>query len=298
MTTTTLPAPTSRRRTGPARLVQAHPILTFFALANLMSWLAWLPYILSQNGLGLWAFRFPEVLGTSQLLGVLPGAYLGPLTAAFVVTAVADGRPGLRRWVGRLWRWRVRWTWYAVALLGVPAALFVTGYVFSGGHVQAPPVLVLVAFVPGLLLQMLTTGLAEEPGWRDFALPRLQSRFGPLRAALVLGPLWTLWHLPLFLSDWGGWPDAHWSRPLVFALFCISFNFVISWFFNRTGQSLPLTMLMHVGINNFASIVWTPVFPTLDTDTTVLAQACAAAVGAAVVLIATRGRLGYVAGRN
>ncbi|HEY0240695.1 MAG TPA: CPBP family intramembrane glutamic endopeptidase [Friedmanniella sp.] len=298
MTTITRPAVGTGRRSAPGRLVAAHPLLSFFALANLLSWTAWLPYILSLNGLGLWAYRFPELLGTSQLFGVLPGAYLGPLTAAFLVTAVADGRPGLRRWIARLWRWRVRWTWYAVALLGVPAALFVTGLVFTGGQLVAPPVMVLVAFLPGLVLQMLTTGLAEEPGWRDFALPRLQARFGPLRAALVLGPLWTLWHLPLFLSDWGGWPDAHWYRPLLFAVFCISFNFVISWFFNRTGQSLPLTMLMHVSINNFASLVWTPVFPSLDLDATLAAQASAAVVAAAVVLVTTRGRLGYVAGRN
>lgn len=184
LTLTTDVAP--RRRSAPARLVQAHPLLTFFTLANLMSWTAWLPYILSENGLGLWSYRFPEVLGTSQLLGVLPGAYLGPITSAFIVTAVADGSVGLRRWVARLWRWRVRWTWYAVALLGVPAVLLLAGTVFSGGDVHVPPVLVLAAYLPGLLLQMLTTGLAEEPGWREFALPRLQSRFGPLRAALVL----------------------------------------------------------------------------------------------------------------
>lgn len=293
LTLTTDVAP--RRRSAPARLVQAHPLLTFFTLANLMSWTAWLPYILSENGLGLWSYRFPEVLGTSQLLGVLPGAYLGPITSAFVVTAVADGSAGLRRWAGRLWRWRVRWTWYAVALLGVPAVLLLAGTVFSGGDVHVPPVLVLAAYLPGLLLQMVTTGLAEEPGWRDFALPRLQSRFGPLRAALVLGPLWSLWHLPLFLSDWGGFPDASWTRPLVFVVFCVAFNFVISWFFNRTGQSLPLTMLLHVGINNFASIVWGSTFPSLDVDQSLRAQAVAAVVVAAVLLIRTRGRLGYVA---
>lgn len=71
MTTATLPA--TARRNGVARLVQSHPLLTFFVLADVASWAAWLPYILSQNGLGLWSFRFPELLGTSQLAGVLPG---------------------------------------------------------------------------------------------------------------------------------------------------------------------------------------------------------------------------------
>ena len=169
------PAPASR-----AGLIRRHPLLSFFVLANLLSWLAWTPYVLSQNGLGLWAYSYPEVLGSSQILGVLPGAYLGPVTSAFLVTLIADGRDGLRRWVRRLWHWRVRWHWYAVALLGVPAVLLLAGLVFTGGEIHAPSVMVLAAYVPALLLQMLTTGLAEEPGWRDFALPRLQSRFGPL----------------------------------------------------------------------------------------------------------------------
>jgi len=288
--------PTDRRRRGD--LIRRHPLLSFFVLANLLSWLAWTPYILSENGLGLWDYRYPAVLGSSQILGVLPGAYLGPVFSAFLVTLIADGRDGLRRWVRRLWHWRVRWHWYAVALLGVPAVLLLTGFVFSGGEIHAPSVLVLAVYVPALLFQMLTTGLAEEPGWRDFALPRLQDRFDPLRASLVLGPLWALWHLPLFLSDWGGFPDAHWSRPIVFTVFCISFNFVVSWVFNRTGQSLPLVMLLHVSVNNFSSVVWSELFPSLSSDLTLLAQATAAVVAAVVVLVGTRGRLGYVGERT
>ena len=288
--------PTERRQRD--NVIRRHPLLSFFILANLLSWVSWTPYVLSQNGLGLWSYRYPAVLGSSQILGVLPGAYLGPVFSAFLVTLVADGRDGLRRWVRRLWHWRVRWHWYAIALLGVPAVLLLTGLVFSGGAVQAPSVLVLAVYVPALLFQMVTTGLAEEPGWRDFALPRLQSRFGPLRASLLLGPLWAAWHLPLFLSDWGGWPDAHWSRPLVFVVFCVSFNFVVSWVFNRTGQSLPLVMLLHVSVNNFSSVVWSELFPSLSSDLTLVAQAAAAVVAAAVVLVGTRGRLGYVPDRT
>ncbi|SDD96633.1 CPBP family intramembrane glutamic endopeptidase [Auraticoccus monumenti] len=289
--------PPTRPTSLPGRLhdlIRRRPLATFFVLANLLSWLAWTPYILSQNGLGLWDYRFPEVLGSSQLSGVLPGAYLGPIFSAFLVTALADGRPGLRHWVGRLLRWKVSWKWYAVALLGVPAVLLVTGTVFSGGQVGTPSLMLLAAYVPALALQMVTTGLAEEPGWRDFALPRLQRRLGALGAAMVLGPLWSLWHMPLFLSDWGGWPDAHWSEPVLFIVFCISFNVVMSYVFNRTGQSLPLAMLLHVSVNNFTSVLWSDLFPTLSPARTTLAQATAAVLVAAVLLITTRGRLGYV----
>lgn len=283
----------SVRRHAFIDLIRRFPLIAFFTLANLLSWVAWLPYILSQNGLGVWGYRFPEMLGTSQILGVLPGAYLGPIASAFLITALLGGRAALREWGARLWRWRVAPRWYAITLFGVPAGMLVTGLVFSGGHIAAPSVAALAAYVPVLLFQMVTTGLAEEPGWRDFALTRLQNRFTPLASAFILGPLWGAWHLPLFLTDWGGYPDASWSRPLVFMAFCIAFNVVMSWVFNRTGQSLPLSMLMHVGANTFASVMWAEVFPTLTGELPLIAMAAGATAAAAVIIVATRGRLGY-----
>jgi membrane protease YdiL (CAAX protease family) len=255
--------------------------------------LAWTPYVLSQNGLGLWAYRYPDVLGSSQILGVLPGAYLGPVFSAFLVTLIADGRDGLRRWVRRLWHWRVRWHWYAVALLGVPAVLLATGLVFNGGRIHAPSVLVLAVYVPALLLQMVTTGLAEEPGWRDFALPRLQHRFGGLGAAAILGPVWALWHMPLYLSDWGGWPNAHWSEPVVFALFTITFNVVMIQVFNKTGESLPLALLLHVGVNNTISTFFPTMYPSMTAGTLMIGLTIMSTIAAVVLLVATHGHLGY-----
>jgi membrane protease YdiL (CAAX protease family) len=274
--------------------IQRHPLLSFFVLANAFSWTAWTPYILSNNGLGVWNYTFE--LG--QLTGMLPGAYLGPITSALIVTAITGGVSGLRQWGARLWRWRVRWHWYAIALLGVPAALILTGLVVSGGQVIPPSLTVLAAYVPMLIIQMLTTGLAEEPGWRDFALPRLQDKFGPMRSAFILGPLWALWHMPLFLTEWGGYPDADWTRPVSFTIFCIGFNVVMAWVFNRTGQSLPLAMLAHVSVNNFMSVVWSEMFPTVSESVTSNALAVSAVIAAVVVITATRGRLGYRAARS
>jgi membrane protease YdiL (CAAX protease family) len=268
-------------------------MLTFFVLANLVSWVAWTPYILSENGLGILRFRFPELLGSSQFAGVLPGAYLGPILSAFLVTAITGGRAGLREWVGRLWKWKVSWRWYATVLLGVPAALVLTGIVWTGGEVSLPPAMVFAAYLPALVLQMLTTGIAEEPGWRDFALPRLQRRFGPLAGTLVLGPVWGIWHLPLFLTEWGG---PHGLDAIAIAEFVVSatmFSIVMTWVFNRTGESLPLAMLLHVSVNNFFSVAAPGVFPSLGQQDATHILLLASTAGAIILIIATRGRLGY-----
>lgn len=273
--------------------VRRRPLLSFFVLANAASWIAWIPYILSLHGLGVWEFAFPGGSIGGQLLGMLPGAYLGPIGAALVVTAIADGRPGLRAWARRLWRWKVGWRWYAGILLGVPVAMVLSGLVFAGGEAHLPSSMVLLALIPGLLAQMVTTGLAEEPGWRDFALPRMQRLIGAPGAAVAIGALWGMWHLPLYLTEWGGWPDAPWFRPVEFVLFCIAFNVVMTWVFNRTGQSLPMAMLLHVSVNNVASIAWADVFPAMDATVAQHALLLGATVAAVVVLTGSRGRLGY-----
>ncbi|WP_372449283.1 CPBP family intramembrane glutamic endopeptidase [Streptomyces montanisoli] len=269
------------------------PLTSFFLMAFVLSWLAWTPYVLSENGLGIAHFAFPSALGTTQLLGVLPGAYLGPILSAFAVTAITDGRPGLRAWTGRLAKWRVNWRWYAGVIVAAPAALTIASVALAGAGPVLPSAAVLTAYVPGLLLQMVTTGLAEEPGWRDFAMPRLQRRYGPLTGTLIVGPLWGAWHLPLFLTEWGGWPDVTWRQPVVFVVTTVAFSFVMTWVFNRSGESLPIAMLLHTGVNNYLSIAWSGMFPHLAPTATTHALFVASVAAALILLAATRGRLGY-----
>jgi len=283
----------ARDRGGVRGLIARHPLVSFFTMALGLSWLAWVPYILSPHGMGVWDIHFPEVLGSGQFTGVLPGALLGPLGSAFIVTAVADGRAGLRRWVGRLFRWRVAWYWYALALVVVPALIVVSALPFAGGDVRAPSALAFAMLVPGLIIQLFSTGLSEEPGWRDFALPRLQHRFGGLGAAAILGPIWALWHMPLYFSDWGGWPNAHWSEPVVFALFTITFNVVMIQVFNKTRESLPLALLLHVGVNNTISTLFPEMYPSMTAGTLMIGLTIMSTIAAVVLLAVTRGRLGY-----
>ncbi|GHH42698.1 CPBP family intramembrane glutamic endopeptidase [Lentzea cavernae] len=273
-------------------LVQRYPLITFFTLANTISWLAWLPYILSLDGFGVLHFRYPDLLMGNQLTAILPGAYLGPLTAAFTVTAITEGREGLRRWRKRLFQFRAGVLWYAFALFAVPIAVLLGTLAVSDAEgFQVPSLMVLAIYVPALVLQFFTTGLAEEPGWRDFALSRLQQRHQPMVATFVLGILWIIWHLPLFLTPWGG-PDVTAETIIRFAVLAMEMSFLITLVYNKGRQSLPLVMLLHCSINNFQSVAFSEFFPDAS-DELLWGPVLGLGLLALVVVVVTKGRLGY-----
>jgi membrane protease YdiL (CAAX protease family) len=273
-------------------MVLRYPVVSFFMLAFGISWLAWTPYVLSDDGLEVLNFRYPDFLIGNQLTAILPGAYLGPLTAAFTVTASTEGREGLRRWRKRLFQFRAGIWWYALALVGIPAAILLGTLAMDGaeGAAHIPPLVVFAAYVPMLILQFFTTGLAEEPGWRDFALTRMQKRFHPLAATTILGVLWAAWHLPLFLTPWAG-PDVGPESIGRFFLTAMALSFVMTLVFNKARQSVPLIMLLHGNFNNFMSVAWSEVFPGENPDWQ-WGPALGVGALAIVTIAATRGGLG------
>ena len=165
--------------------------------------------------------------------------------------------------------------------------------------VVTPCASVLLGYVPMLARQIITTAPAEEPGWRDFALPRLQGLRGPLLGTVILGLLWGGWHLPLFLTaDWGGWPDASAKQPLIFVAGCVPLSLVMTWVFNRTRQSVPLVMLLHASINSTYTLTWPKLFPALEAAHLNYTVQLVATVAATLVLLVAppRDRLGLPVG--
>jgi membrane protease YdiL (CAAX protease family) len=168
-------------------LVKRHRLTTFFILAYAVSWWAWIPYA---------AGAFPN-----------PIASFGPFLAAIVVLALTEGKVGLLGLFRRMVRWRVAPGWYAVALL-LPAVLTAAATMLNVLLGAEPPTATEPSKWPGLFstfaIVLLIPGVGgawEEPGWRGYALPRLQSRRSALIASLILAALIAGWHLP---SWWPG----------------------------------------------------------------------------------------------
>jgi uncharacterized protein len=174
------------------------------------------------------------------------GSFLAfaPLVSAIAVVLIAEGLPGLARLGRRIIRWRVNWIWY-VAAIGVPLLVYIvaTGLNMAAGAPSPsfdqfqPWYAVILVFALGIVNP--TEGpLGEEPGWRGFAVPRLQSRWSPLASAALLGLLITGWHLPLVFM-----PQFDLSLPDIATTVLVTFWY--AWLFNRTGGSVLLTLIAH-----------------------------------------------------
>jgi membrane protease YdiL (CAAX protease family) len=229
-----------RRSAAPVvRWIVAHPLLAYVALAYTLSWAYWLPLVLTGHivRLGSPVTQFP--------------ALIGPLLAAFAVTAVTDGRPGLRELSARVTRWRVpvRWWLFAVGspllLVGVALAVLAVGpglpTIRDFGRMAGLPQWG-VLFVWAMFV--LVNGLGEETGWRGYALPMLRRRHGRLAASLLLAPIWAGWHLPLFFllksyRDLGpiGVPG------FLIGLACGSI--VLAWLYESASSSVLIAALWH-----------------------------------------------------
>ena len=276
---TAIPTKSGRRPHERASWPQRHPVLAFFAVTYTTSWVYWV--------IALGAF------GQHSLWWIAPGVF-GPPAAAVTVTALVDGRRGLRELGRRLLLWRVGIRWYVVGLVVLPT-LVVLSYLFlpSGsdqirddGWLVVPLYLVFAAVVT------IVGGGQEEVGWRGFALPRMQERWGPLRAALLLGALWGTWHLPLFVfvPDYNNSGHGFTSIAVMFALFVVAYalglSVLFAWLSNSTRGSILFVMLVH----GFTNAAWAFGPMTRAQSATFYLLSAALAVGAAV---ATHGRLGF-----
>ncbi len=217
-------------------------LVLFFALAFPLSWYPWIIALIK---------------GTSS--GPNP---LGPLVAALIVTALTEGRVGIKDFLKRLVRWRVDIRWYAVAFL-LPAfcCLVAAGIALSTGAQLKPAAEhsnLWSELAPKFFFILLFIGLGEEPGWRGYAIEKLQKLCSPLKSSLILAPIWALWHLPLLGSEF--------ATPIIpaFLLSVVGATILLTLVYNGTQRSILLPMLLHATVNTVASGFMFQLFRTQD----------------------------------
>lgn len=151
---------------------------------------------------------------------------------------------------------RISAGWYTVILLTVPAltSLAVLLDALSGGrgaHLEARFQSNLVSILPFAAFTLFFGPLPEELGWRGYALDRLQEKYGALVSSLILGIVWTLWHMPLFFIK-GSYQNSLGWGTVAFWWFTSDKTFesiLMTWIYNHNQRSTLSAVLFHFTIN-------------------------------------------------
>ena len=218
-------------------------LVGYFLLTFALTWAAWLAVELAAPASVVFA-----VGGPVFLLGVF-----APGLVALALTAFAKGSTGVVGLLARIGRWHVSWHLYVIAI-GYMAATKLFAALTHRIVVGEWPTFgdTPLALMAGAILVSTLTQAGEEVGWRGYALPRLAMHLGLGGASVVLGVIWALWHLPLFVMQGTG--STGQSFP-IYLLHVTALSVAISWLYWRTQGSLLLVMLMHAAVNNTTGIV-------------------------------------------
>jgi membrane protease YdiL (CAAX protease family) len=267
------------------RWLRQHPIAVYLLSANVITWLGWLPSLIISSQQG---YPLPVITNYRQLLQTgFPNpqrslltlafnlAVYGPLLAAIIATALETGKAGLAELWRQIVRWRVDGRWYltivgiAVVLVGLPIGLGASVGLMrlnTVGLLDFLPTL-----IPVFIIQVLTSGLGEEPGWRGFLLPRLQTRFSGGKPIWIMGLIWAVWHYPLTiyytLPQLAGAPSFVRVLMVISALggqtmTLLGIAFLYAWLYNHT-RSLFVAILFHALTNTLTAIPFGEMLPII-----------------------------------
>ncbi len=271
-----------------------YPLITFFLLAFAGTWLVISPWVFDTFG---W-IEIPDELGI--ILFIL-STFTGPFFAAFYVIGKLEGKEGKKNLWRRIFQMRIGLVWY-VAVLFTFLLVWLLAYslLYRGAPLAAliaNPALMVTAFLPNVLTGLLIPSLGEEPGWRGFALPRLQKDFGPVLGTLILGTLHGIWHLPALFTPLLG--PFSWDSFLTFVLTAAAGTFIYTWVFNNTRGSVWIAILLHASSNAASSLVGSLIPKGVELTGWQSAlnagwlNVIAFSLAAVLLIIFTRGKLGY-----
>lgn len=272
--------------------IRRHPVAALLVAAYTLAVVIFAVPVLSTRGLGILPIELP---GNEPFLLLITFSMVG---VSFGITAITDGRDGVRELRRRAFRFLVSPAWYVTALVLLPLAALVMAVAIEGTEVvsalAAEPAIA-VGWLVEIAVAYFLINLWEELTWSGFVLHRLQPRFGPLRATALTTWAHAALHLPLLfvLGGVSDDPIAVEMYPFYLAalfVFPLGNRTVATWLYNRSGHSVPVAGLTHSSWNLATGGAMLPALvPTAEPVFSYIGFA----VVAAIVIVATRGRLGY-----
>jgi membrane protease YdiL (CAAX protease family) len=226
----------------------------FFLLTFAYSWVIWIPSVL--DGIGI---EFPFIVTGYSIVVVIIGAF-APMMAAITLVFREEGWKGTRVFLGQALNFRIKPV-YLVLALALPVLIHAIAHYLAlavGLDVAKTlipteiPVAPIVLAIPTFILMLVIGGGQEEFGWRGYAQEPLQEKIGVIRASLVIGVIWGIWHLPLwFMSG-----DLHSAYSfLAFVMMTTSISIMYAWLYNSSGKKLIVVIVFHAMSNTAAPLL-------------------------------------------
>jgi hypothetical protein len=225
----------------------------FFLMTFIWSWIIWTPLILARLKI------IPvseETLSILTIPVIMVGVY-GPLTGALIAFYKENGKGSAKIYLRRFCDFRLGWKGYIFPIVIFGGSTFIA-WLFPElfGEERLPMLLPSVwLFVPYFLIMILLGGGQEEFGWRGYALPILESKFGIWHANMILGIIHAFWHLPLWFITGTSQTYMNFGG---FILLIVGYSFILSWIRKISGNR-PFSGLYAHGIAN----AFIPLMPTL-----------------------------------
>ena len=222
--------------------LKRHSLIVGLALMFLYTW------TIDLSNSGVLPFKVPFFVAIT--LG------WGFIFLSLLMTWLTLGKGEMVKLFKRYFIWRVDWKWWMVAFLLLPALRFASVLLTSWltrvpadfSHPMIRDVVpldapLLALILPWMLFEILTNG--EEMGWRGYVLPRLQAKYNALVSSLIVGVIWSVWHLPKFFgSGLSGERSFVW-----FTVAHLALAVLYTWLYNNTRGSLLLVVLFHATEN-------------------------------------------------
>lgn len=233
--------------------IRKYPLIGFFLLAIGLTWVFMITDALGSHG--ILPFRLP--LPLMIVMGYMP------TLAAVIAAGKTRGREGIRTLFRKLTIARVGVGWYLFAIFGL-AVMYIGAILLYNLFHSSMPIPILskntppfsspFELLPQIIVLFLIVGIVngEELGWRGFALPRLQTKYNALTASLILGVIWSVFHLPLFFTLTGS-SQSDWSF-FNFLISTIAMTVLYTWMYNNTRGSVLLAYLFHAAANTWAQV--------------------------------------------
>jgi membrane protease YdiL (CAAX protease family) len=185
------------------------------------------------------------------------GVY-GPLIGALITTYFYSGKKGFKVFVHKVFKVRVKIKWYIYLIL-LPLIINIVviligmmlGIGFNSFFNSSIPLKYIIIF---FIYEVLTSGM-EEPGWRGFALEKLQSNYTAEKTGWILGLIWAIWHYPYVISLYidSGFITLIFSLA-GFSMAIIGQTFIMIWFYNNT-KSIFISILLHAWLNTTTTFI-------------------------------------------